>query len=49
MNAEEILQEALKLPLSEQESVANQLSYHVLGDLQALGYEDQAESGRPAR
>jgi len=38
MGAEEILQEALKLPLSEQEKIATRLSYHVLGELQALGF-----------
>jgi len=42
----EILEEALKLPLSEQEDIANKLTYSILGNLQALGYDD---SGRPAR
>lgn len=42
----EILEEALKLPLSEQEDIANRLTYSILGNLQALGYDD---SGRPAR
>jgi hypothetical protein len=45
-----ILEEALKLPLSDQESIATTLSYLILGELQSLGYdEDQAKSGRPAR
>jgi hypothetical protein len=43
----EIIEEALKLPLSEQEEVVNRLTYSILGELQALGYEDQ--SGRQAR
>ena len=42
----EILEEALKLPLSEQERIATTLSYLILGNLQALGYDD---SGRSAR
>jgi len=42
----EILEEALKLPLSDQEDIANRLTYSILGNLQALGYDD---SGRPAR
>ena len=42
MDAETILQEALKLPLSEQDSLATELSYHVLGELQALGFEEVA-------
>ena len=42
----EILEEALKLPLSEQEDIANRLTYSILGNLQALGYDD---SGRSAR
>ena len=42
----EILEEALKLPLSEQEDIANRLTYSILGNLQALGYDD---SRRPAR
>jgi hypothetical protein len=45
-----ILEEALKLPLSDQESIATRLSYLILGEMQSLGYdEDQNESGRPAR
>ena len=40
MTPQEILQEALKLPLSEQESIANELAYHVLGELQSLGLEE---------
>ncbi len=40
MTPQEILQEALKLPLSEQESIAIELSYHVLGVLQSLGLEE---------
>jgi hypothetical protein len=40
MDAETILQEALKLPLSDQESIAIELSYNVLGELQALGFEE---------
>jgi len=40
MDADTILQEALKLPLSEQESLANELSYHVLGLLQSIGFEE---------
>ncbi len=46
MSPAEILEEALKLPLSEQERIATTLSYLILGNLQALGYDD---SGRPAR
>jgi len=42
----EIIEEALKLPLSEQEEIANRLTYSILGELQALGYDD---SGRQAR
>jgi hypothetical protein len=45
----EILEEALKLPLSEQERIATKLSYLILGELQALGYDDQNNTGRPAR
>jgi hypothetical protein len=45
----EILTEALKLSLPAQEEIANRLTYCILGELQALGYEDQAKSGRPAR
>jgi hypothetical protein len=40
MDAEEILQEALKLPLSDQESIVNELSYHVLGEIQSLGFKE---------
>jgi len=46
MSPEEVLEAALKLPLSEQERIATTLSYLILGELQALGYDD---SGRPAR
>jgi len=42
----EILEEALKLSLSDQERIATTLSYLILGELQTLGYDD---SGRPAR
>jgi hypothetical protein len=42
----EILEEALKLSLSDQERIATTLSYLILGELQDLGYDD---SGRPAR
>ena len=42
----EILEEALKLSLSEQERIATTLSYFILGELQTLGYDD---SGRLAR
>ena len=42
----EILEEALKLSLSEQEKIATTLSYLILGELQTLGYDD---SGRLAR
>jgi len=42
----EILEEALKLSLSEQERIATRLSYLILGELQTLGYDD---SGRLAR
>jgi hypothetical protein len=38
----EILEEALKLSLSEQEEIANRLAHCILGEL-------QAKSGRPAR
>ena len=41
----EILEEALKLSLSEQEEIAIRLSYLILGELQTLGYDD---SGRLA-
>ena len=47
MSPDEVLEEALKLPLSEQERIATTLSYLILGELQALGYDDQ--SGRLAR
>jgi hypothetical protein len=47
MSPDEVLEEALKLPLSEQEEIANRLTYSILGELQALGYDDQ--SGRQAR
>lgn len=47
MSPDEVLEEALKLPLSEQEEIANRLTYSILGVLQALGYDDQ--SGRPGR
>ncbi|OPY51213.1 MAG: hypothetical protein A4E49_02331 [Methanosaeta sp. PtaU1.Bin112] len=40
MDAETILREALKLPLSVQEAIANKLAYNVLGELQALGFEE---------
>jgi hypothetical protein len=30
-----IIEEALKLPLSEQEEIANRLAYCILGELQA--------------
>ena len=43
----EIIEEALKLPLSDQERIAARLFYAVLGELQALGYDER--SGRPAR
>jgi len=42
----DILEEALKLSLSEQERIATTLSYLILGELQILGYDD---SGRLAR
>ena len=42
----EILEEALKLSLSEQERISTTLSYLILGELQTLGYDD---SGRLAR
>jgi hypothetical protein len=38
----EILEEALKLSLSEQEEIANRLAHCILGEL-------QAKSGRSAR
>jgi hypothetical protein len=37
----EILEEALKLSLSEQEEIANRLAHCILGEL-------QAKSGRPS-
>ncbi len=43
----EIIEEALKLPLSDQEEIVNTLSYLVLGELQTLGYDEH--SGRLAR
>jgi len=46
MSPDEVLGEALKLPLSEQEKIATRLSYLILGELQTLGYDD---SGRLAR
>ena len=46
MSPAEILEEALKLSLSEQEKIATTLSYLILGELQTLGYDD---SGRLAR
>ena len=45
MSPAEILEEALKLSLSEQERIATTLSYLILGELQTLGYDD---SGRPS-
>ncbi|MEI6104211.1 MAG: hypothetical protein WCP70_09725 [Methanothrix sp.] len=42
----EILEEALKLPLSEQEDIANRLTYSILGNLQDLGYDDSWRSAR---
>jgi hypothetical protein len=36
----EILEEALKLPLSEQERIATTLSYLILGELQTLGFKE---------
>jgi len=47
MSPDEVLEEALKLSLSEQERIATTLSYRVLGELQALGYDEQ--SGRLTR
>jgi len=47
MSPDEVLEEALKLPLSEQERIATTLSYLILGELQTLGYDDH--SGRQAR
>jgi hypothetical protein len=35
-----ILEEALKLPLSEQEEIATTLSYLILGELQTLGFKE---------
>jgi hypothetical protein len=46
MSPAEVLAEALKLSLSEQERIATTLSYLILGELQTLGYDD---SGRQAR
>ena len=46
MSPAEILEEALKLSLSDQEDIANRLTYSILGNLQDLGYDD---SGRLAR
>jgi hypothetical protein len=40
MDAKTILKEALRLPLSDQEELANKLAYNVLGELQALGFEE---------
>jgi len=40
MTPQEILREALRLPLSEQEELANKLTYNVLGELQGLGFEE---------
>lgn len=34
MSPQEILREALRLPISEQEELANKLAYNVLGELQ---------------
>jgi hypothetical protein len=36
----EILEEALKLSLSEQERIATRLSYFILGELQTLGFKE---------
>ncbi len=47
LSPQEIIEEALKLPLSDQERIATELSYLVLGEMQALGYEEQ--NGRLAR
>jgi len=35
MSPDEVLGEALKLPLSEQEEIANRLAHCILGELQA--------------
>ncbi len=40
MSPQEILQAALELSLAEQEDIATQLSYHVLGELQNLRFEE---------
>lgn len=42
MSPAEIIEEALKLPLSEQEDIANRLTYSILGNLQDLGYDEQS-------
>jgi hypothetical protein len=48
MDAKTILEEALRLPLSKQEEIATQLSYHILGELQALGFEEcSRQASRP--
>ena len=47
LSPQEIIEEALKLPLSDQEKIATALSYLVLGEMQALGYDER--SGRQAR
>jgi hypothetical protein len=36
----EILEEALKLSLSDQERIATTLSYLILGELQTLGFKE---------
>jgi hypothetical protein len=40
MSPQEVLAEAQKLSLAEQEAIANQLTYNVLGEMQNLGFKE---------
>jgi hypothetical protein len=40
MSPQEIIEEAQKLSLAEQEAIANQLTYNVLGEMQNLGFKE---------
>ena len=40
MSPQEIIKEAQKLSLADQEAIANQLTYNVLGEMQNLGFQE---------
>jgi hypothetical protein len=40
MSPQEIILEAQKLSLAEQEAIATQLTYNLLGEMQALGFQE---------